>query len=882
MPTFMETCNCRGARPLGVIGRRYVSRPDIVGSLLKDRHVSRFIVAPTGFGKSNIVYEYANIVFGFQHVFWIRCGSPCFLRDLDAGVLYSDIVACDSQAKLAVFEDVPSMDPHRSSLLSDLFNSLLDDDREVVVTCTPSADTFSGLQLDRFVIHPRDLMVTDRELSIEELRGGVDENWRERMRANERIACNIWGDGLVPTMLKGLRDEDLPKEVKLAILILLLGKEGTIDSLARFVTKEHVDEIASIIERDYPMLGVETRTKSFSALDVSVQDVAAMFCSKMDEVLMASLYSDRDKLSSAIADWLRDDSRALRACDVMEVYATKMGSAKWLIRSGWKMLVGLDPFACVKLHDASRRGATGLYEPLSAIKAWGSYLLGDEDQAVKHARKLLRSGTARTEERICAAVLLCLVGDPSSLAEASAFLGSGAHMDLKGMDSQSVFDVVDWRRFASFASSSARDKIEQLKARCSDPGSGTGSAGEASEDVRRNTFMLELAWALGEASSLSDAVLEKHPFFNRDNDAIDPIEPGLLCPIVVDTIVGARARADMFGLLVVQAIDGAAGGIVELESVVSDAAYDKLAHEVKMTLIKQRERYKRHLMSGIETKLEFQRSNPDVFRRNEVKDSGVVLKNNTPILRVNLFGGLQVRIGDELVEAKSLSRKKTKLLLAMLVINRGREVPKSQIVRMLWPEGDVDTYKRNFYSVWSQLKKALSYNGSCPYLIRTQSGCRLDGRFLHSDIARFDDLCKTLIFGSDHPVSWEMLYSQVNEEFAEDLLPSLTDNYEIDLLREKYRESLIDGLIATSSRLNSIGEPRGALWFAREAIRRNDKREDAYIALMEAQISSNQRGGALETYFSCRKFLSEELGIDPSMKVMELYRSIIECEEEFE
>ena len=51
---------------------------------------------------------------------------------------------------------------------------------------------------------------------------------------------------------------------------------------------------------------------------------------------------------------------------------------------------------------------------------------------------------------------------------------------------------------------------------------------------------------------------------------------------------------------------------------------------------------------------------------------------------------------------------------------------------------------------------------------------------------------------------------------------------------------------------------------------------------MEAQISSNQRGGALETYFTCRRFLSEELGIDPSMKVMELYRSIIECEEVFE
>ena len=137
------------------------------------------------------------------------------------------------------------------------------------------------------------------------------------------------------------------------------------------------------------------------------------------------------------------------------------------------------------------------------------------------------------------------------------------------------------------------------------------------------------------------------------------------------------------------------------------------------------------------------------------------------------------------------------------------------------------------------------------------------------------------MFGPEQSVSWEVLYSQVSEEFSEELLPSLVDNDQINLLRDKCRESLVDGLVATSSRLNGLGEPRGALWFAREAIRRDDKREDAYIALMEAQISANQRGGALETYFSCRKFLSEDLGIDPSMKVIELYRSIIECEEEF-
>ena len=48
---------------------------------------------------------------------------------------------------------------------------------------------------------------------------------------------------------------------------------------------------------------------------------------------------------------------------------------------------------------------------------------------------------------------------------------------------------------------------------------------------------------------------------------------------------------------------------------------------------------------------------------------------------------------------------------------------------------------------------------------------------------------------------------------------------------------------------------------------------------MEAQIAADQRSAALETYFECRQFLNEDLGIDPSLRLVELYRSIIETED---
>ena len=116
-------------------------------------------------------------------------------------------------------------------------------------------------------------------------------------------------------------------------------------------------------------------------------------------------------------------------------------------------------------------------------------------------------------------------------------------------------------------------------------------------------------------------------------------------------------------------------------------------------------------------------------------------------------------------------------------------------------------------------------------------------------------------------------------EYGEDLLSCEATNGVIGEMRESFRTQLVDGIVAAASRLARAGEARGALWFAREAMRRDPRREDVYIALMEAQILSDQRGEALDTYFLCRRFLSESLGIDPSLHLVQLYRSVIESEE---
>ena len=89
MSGFILRAACRGHRPAHLSGVRYYQRSSLVSQLLRERDVSRFIVAPPGYGKTSLVMDYAETMMGFANVIWINGQSPCFVRDLDEGVLAS-------------------------------------------------------------------------------------------------------------------------------------------------------------------------------------------------------------------------------------------------------------------------------------------------------------------------------------------------------------------------------------------------------------------------------------------------------------------------------------------------------------------------------------------------------------------------------------------------------------------------------------------------------------------------------------------------------------------------------------------------------------------------------------------------------------------------
>ena len=809
MPEFLKKASCRGRRPLHLVPRRQIPRPNLIAKLLRERHVARFIVAPDGFGKTGLAMEYADTVFSFEHVVWLDGRSPCFLRDLDRGVIARTLLEGDPQPFLVVIDDVPLLDPERAELLSDELDLLLDRDCEVMVACMPSRDAFARHR-DRIKLTAVDLLLTDEEVDLLRTPGERSSDPASTIAPACRVATFVWGsDEERAGFLSAVLGEELPADLLLPLFVMASLGKGTFEDVAAF-GPFGPDQDALLAEQ-YPYLGIDSRSGRFEAAPFEVEALAGAFARKLGALADRSLFSDASTLVVRLGDALAMRGEHERACDFVRLLASRAPRASWLAKHGAALLEAACLVPACEVHRSltdERRRADKLV--VSLLAAAG---IADAAEAPREA--------------VCA-----------KAPEDRGWLAAGCvHAQLRKAGCPEAARVwLDWHddgARGSFLKQSAAEVLRQAAA------SGAGEARSIELDRLGAFVRKEVSQASRGTLGLGDALA------------------GI-----------AYERACERGAIAVPALDAQAALAVR---------------RIEMRLFSQRNACERLELERLERERVFVATHPDAYREEGRATRLPKLPSSVPALTVNLFGGLDVLMGDERVDPSLFSRQKVKTLLALLVLHNGREFSRDKLVGLLWPDSEIMHGRKNFYGIWAMLRRALTLpSGECPYLIRQQQGLRLDASLLTSDVAQLEDVCRTLLFERPGYGGWAQVYSQVNDRFSDDLLPSENGNDALASLRVDYRNRLVDALVAASTRLVAAGEAQEGLWFARAALQRDRSREDAYICLMQAQLAAGQRTAALETYFACRRFLTDELGIDPSLETMRLYRSIIETETDFE
>lgn len=848
--SYIIKAACRGYRPRRYASFREHRRPHLVSRLAKDRSVARFIVAPAGYGKTGLVIEYAETMFAWSNVFCLNARSPCFIRDLDDGDLSGECLATDADAKLVIIEDLPQLGAVRARRLSSEIDVLINHGCEVVVTCTPSCDLLGGFQRDRWKMGPADLLLNDEELDA--LR---TEEERTRCPASQvsaayRVPALVWDvhpDAASEFVAQNL-GEDVPADLLLAICSAFVLRRGTLSDLERLgpIDRHFVEDALS----DYPHLGLTGEDDGFEAPEIAPDAIARALKGSFDAVVKRSAFDSRADLVQAWASVLMDESgMAARACAVVNALSPSQNRAAWVLQNARAIVNAGCFYPAHCLIESLKKGSYPFKDRILALDALCLRMLGDEERVVQCAKQCGFDGEANADAQAVGLLLAARFAHGAIQDRASVQLAGRAE-EIGRRDSMPTA----WHEALIVAWNARREGVSSLAAMWQRLRSG---------GVDDDMLSVVASW-LFDAIEDGEAVQE-----NGVAELLEQAERFIRARLVDEDAIDVNFFAASAGLSLERAhMRGMVffGGPLQ-------ASILLVLRRVEMATLSQRRQYE----------------HDQARERMRIGDGAMygmmpptvaappIGRSTVPLLEIQTFGKFDATVGGTPLPPARLKRKRTRILLVLLAANQGRDLPIDSIAAAMWPTTDGKMARKSFYTIWSQLRRSLTLpDGTCPYLIRHQFGCRLDERFVRSDIARLDDICRELLFGRLDFDMWLELYSEIDRDYSGDFMPTESDNALIARTRADCRARLVDALVAAALRLIDAGGAQWGIWFARSAINHEKIREDAYVALMRAQIAHGQRTAAMMTYLTCRRVLAEELGIDPSPETTALYESLLE------
>ena len=848
---FISKAACRGYRPSRFAPYKGKLRSHLIARLAKERSIARFIVAPDGYGKTSLAVDYAETMFSWTHVFWVNAKSPCFIRDLDNGGISDGCFKVDSDAKLVVFDDVPQLDASRLKRFSKEIDALLSGNCEVIVICTPSCDLLGSLQIDRVRISATDLLLTDEELDA-----ALSEEDRLRFTtsyapAARRVPVLVWDSSPESTIafVSGNLNENLPSDLLLVAFSSFVLQQGTLTDLSNICPIDMPLMSETLV--DYPHFGFNVETGRFEAPLVNIEHLARAAKGKLDELVGRSSFATRDELVCAWADiLLARGFTADRACDTMRELGQMKSRIAWLAKHARELVRCGCFYATHRLVGSLKSGRYESKERILALDAVCCRMLGDKDAAIRNAKRCAFESVAQDDARVVGLLILA--------NHTYGQLRESAQLSLRTWEQtmrSSGKAPLSWHEALVVAWVASQDGVERL---------GATWMMLRQTGVDDDALCLVASWLFGAAGQAwsEGATFDERPLDAAQQYIRSRLTDGETLPIdFFATSAGlsmeeahAKGMAYSNGPLEAGVLLGLRR--VEMAMLMQRRAFSQVQHEEQVR--RSELMPDGPLYGGINT-------NPPVLEQRAV-----------PLLELKTFGRLDVSIGGVPLDPKKIGRKQTRVLLLVLAANLGRDISRDATAQMMWPAKTLESARKNFYTTWSQLRHALMLpDGTCPYLLKHQYGCRLDDRYVKSDLARLDDICRELLFGPVDSDEWYEIYTEIDRDFTGDLLPVEERSALVAKIRDEYRGRLVDALVTATLRLIEAGHPQRGIWFAREAIKREPVREDAYVALMRAQIAHDQRTAAMMTYLSCRRVLSEELGIDPSPETTALYESLL-------
>lgn len=260
-----------------------------------------------------------------------------------------------------------------------------------------------------------------------------------------------------------------------------------------------------------------------------------------------------------------------------------------------------------------------------------------------------------------------------------------------------------------------------------------------------------------------------------------------------------------------------------------------------------------------------------------------ITQTSAPVpLKVKVFGGLSVETPWGFVTDKAWCKRKSRLLFAMMVVSRGKDIARDVLFEHMWAGLPLERAQSNFYVIWSHMRKALApgVKTECPYVEHRAGVCRIIPDLVTTDLDEFYSACEVMRSANAASDTAAVIAAaeRILSVYQGELLPGdLYDDW-FTTMRDALRHEFSDAMLMAANSAGEAGSADVAIRFARAGLAQDWWREDLYQAALRYQIMAGQRSSAIETYLTCRSRLSEDLGLDPSVETQRLYEQILAME----
>lgn len=823
MSKFIANAVCKGQKPRQLMGTTFFHRNTLLARMMRDRAKVRYLVAPTGFGKTLLAGSYVQIVNGYEHAVWLNAQNPCFLRDLDAGSIADEILDVTREGDVVVIDDLPRLEKPRVRQAWSLCHRLITAGREVIVATTPMAHPFKHMAKSCLTLNPTDFLYTDDDLeSVRSMSISGQYNYAEDARVRRVPALATHSPGCFEQFLVAHIDdfEDIYQAGITFVMVAL--SRGSVDDISQVLGKAiSIADLSPDFMR--PFVRINEFRSEFDASDFPMREIARAFSPVIHQIAPALGMSDSGVLVLAIANTLMKKGSPDRAVQLVRLLSLQAVRAAWL-RETQKTLLDTGAWVAGEVLYESLRGTRYFNdEYLMTASAVRRFML-EQPQAHDDLARISRRTQASVPIRMQAAAL--------------ALLGTETEEEANLIVKNLALTEQNIER--------TEGEIDQ-----------TAELFDCMQAMTTTHTLPDVRTPLALALCLHAAVLGLMPLADISQ----------LLPAAQDVSV----RVQQTGTL------DAASALMRKEilrmpkrSIKASKWLEGMEHAGRVF----DDNFEMQCVAFNHMKAA--RSAEDAQHRAAVfthQSAGSLPR--IPIMRVNLFGQFSVRQDDVLIQNRNLSRTKVRALLALLVIEGGRIFATDRLSRKLWPDSKEEQARHNLHATTSQLRHAIMLpGGECPY-VQTQVGSiGLDSSLIQSDVADLDVLCRKLRFDEPDPEVFIRILEQIRLLYGGEILPG-EDNALIVAARRGWTEKLVTSLCVGAQRLSRIDADNAALQLAQHALEIDPSREDCYELVMLIQGRLGQRPAAIDTWFSYCRYIDTELGLEPSERVKQLYGRII-------